>query len=779
MVLVALISPAWAQVAQQPDYRRFFRKPEKPLEHWAAVRFFVEIGKFDQAATAIKDFLASKPSDEELLQIEEKEGLSTFLRLRNVPRWSSDTKEEQVVRQDIEELIERVTTALKNVLTDPKRITKFVQNLSASREEQTYAIQQLRRSGAAAVPYLIDTLRQAEPGSATRVAILYALPKLAPSSVPPLAAALSIDDPVIQYDLLEVLRKQGAKSAAPYLWHLAASPREPDMVRREAKDVLAYFLNVPADKLPAAKAALTEEAKRYYYHRVNFQSDPQAVTVWRWDGRRLVGDVMTATQAEEYHGLFFARQALDLDPGYQPAQVVFLSLALEKGFERAGLAQPLAQGAPEVKDLASSVNPELLSAVLEQALADRRLPVVLAAVRTLGELADTRALRPRTELEPPLVRALNYPERRVQMAAAAALLRAPGSDHPPGSARVVEVLRRNLAAEVKPKALVADFNKDRAQALVQLLRQAGYDVGADETVQTGRELLQRLARSADIDVVLIDQAIPDTEITHLIPQIRADVFSGRVPIVITVAPDRKGPLPLELERKLNRLAERYPLVTVIRTPRDAESLKALLAEKIQQAHGAAFSEAERKGFLFEALVWLTRMARGELRGYDIRPAEREILAALRSDELAPLAIAAAGKLSSAVAQRELARVVLDSERNPQLRTAAAYELTHHLQEHNLALSRDQMKGLADLYNGLTGEGTRELRSAVALVIGGMRPEPRVTGQRLQGYVPPPPAPPEKEGAKKGGKPPEEKKEGEKPKEEEKPEESKGKKAEGK
>jgi hypothetical protein len=242
---------------------------------------------------------------------------------------------------------------------------------------------------------------------------------------------------------------------------------------------------------------------------------------------------------------------------------------------------------------------------------------------------------------------------------------------------------------------------------------------------------------------------------------------------VTVAPDLKGTVPLDLERKLNRLAERYPLVSVIRTPRDAAGLKALLGEKAQQARGAEFSETERKGFIVEALVWLTRMARGEVRGYDIRPAEREILAALRSDELAPLAILAVGQLPGAAAQRELARLVLDNERNPQLRTAAAYELSHHLQQHNLTLSRDQMKALADLYNGLTGEGTKDLRSAVALVIGEMRPDPRLTGQRLQGYVPPPPAPPEKEAKKKGEKQQEEKKEGEKQ------EEGKAKKDEGK
>src|SRR5207302_1711669 len=151
-------------------------------------------------------------------------------------------------------------------------------------------------------------------------------------------------------------------------------------------------------------------------------------------------------------------------------------------------------------------------------------------------------------------------------------------------------------------------------------------------------------------------------------------------------PDRDGKVPLAIEQKLKRLAEQYPAVTVVRTPRDAAVLKGLLEEQLQKTHGAGLTEAERKGFVSEAMVWLARMARGEARGYDIRPAQREILAAVRSDELAPLAIEVAGKLPGSAPQRELARVVLDNDRDPRLRTAAAHELTHHLQQHNLVLS---------------------------------------------------------------------------------------------
>ena len=74
-----------------------------------------------------------------------------------------------------------------------------------------------------------------------------------------------------------------------------------------------------------------------------------------------------ATKAEEYYGLYFAGQALQLEPTHLPAQVVYLSLALEKGGEEAGLDKPLGK---DVTKLLATVNPDLVNAVLDRALGD-------------------------------------------------------------------------------------------------------------------------------------------------------------------------------------------------------------------------------------------------------------------------------------------------------------------------------------------------------------------------------------------------------------------------
>src|SRR5262249_49942544 len=138
-----------------------------------------------------------------------------------------------------------------------------------------------------------------------------------------------------------------------------------------------------------------------------------------------------------------------------------------------------------------------------------------------------------------------------------------------------------------------------------------------------------------------------------------------------------------------------------------------------------------------------RMATGEVPGYDVRPAEAAILQALRSDELANPAIEAAGRLPGRNAQRELAAVVLDNARRPELRTKAAEELTRHIQQYGLVLMPDQTKALQDLFAATTDA---KLKGSVALVIGAMRPDRRQSGERLRTYTPtvPAPAPPPKE-----------------------------------
>ncbi len=770
------------EAKKDESYRQFFRQPESVADFWQALQFELNVGRPDLAAGHLRGLLNKKPTEAEWIELEEEQGMSNILRLRLVPKWDDDPRINKQAQDNAEKLIQEVTAALEKHLSNQQRIAKFVKNLASGEpEERSYALKELYRSGARMMPALIDRLRDARDEE--RVNLLLALPQLGSDIMPPLFAALDINDRKLRTDLIEVIEKRQDRRAVPFLWYLAGSERIPAEVRTQAKEALAMLLRAPAvNALPAPKVALTEEANRYYKHQVKFP-DPARVTVWRWDGKNLVSSTMTASKAEEYYGLYFAREALDLDPTYQPAQVVFLSLALEKAMEPLGLDQPLTKGTPAINELLATVNPDLVTAVLERALTEHRTAVILGAARTLGSVGDVRAQRPLSKNEPALVRALKYPDRRVQLVAADALLRIPGKPTQPATARLVEVLRRAAAAEPVSKVLIADGNRERAGLVADAVRKAGFE---PVTALTGRDALRLAHEAADIDAILVDSGITDPQITYLVGQLRADMDVGLVPIFITEAPVAGKPAAAEQSRAgfhrsrlageeragvtaafeqaddaLRQLAKQYPKIEVMAATTDANKLRALIGEQIAADMGRPFTVAEkrdpnaatadrlkrliaeRKDDSDHALLWLGEMARGGLAGYDVKPATDTLIAALRwtthSKEATLAAMDAVARLPGAKAQTALAEFVLDARRPPELRSVAASELVRHIQQNGPMLTGVQIKALESLSRAADADA--RLKGNTALVLGTLRPDRRTTGERLKSYTPaPPPAP---------------------------------------
>ena len=360
--------------------------------------------------------------------------------------------------------------------------------------------------------------------------------------------------------------------------------------------------------------------------------------------------------------------------------------------------------------------------MLDKALKDHRVTVILGAVRGLGELAEVRAARSSGQAAPALVRALNYPDRRVQMAATDALLRIPGPPAPLASARVVEILRRLVGTDGVAKVLVADSSEDRGSTIAAALKEAGYE---SVIAHTGREALKQLAQSSDFDALIVDAGIADPQLPYLVAQLRGDVNVGLLPlIVMTTAPERIG--------SLERLLERYPNTWVIPATSDAKEMKTYLARRITEAMGKPLTDAERKDYAARAMEWLARLSRGEIPGYDIRPAEGAVIKALHNKELASQAVEATGRLPGREPQIALAGLVLEPNQPEALRSAAAIELCRHIQQYGLLLRQVQASSLQNLFATMPDS---KLKANVSLVIGSMRPDARQTGERLLRYTP--------------------------------------------
>jgi hypothetical protein len=213
------------------------------------------------------------------------------------------------------------------------------------------------------------------------------------------------------------------------------------------------------------------------------------------------------------------------------------------------------------------------------------------------------------------------------------------------------------------------------------------------------------------------------------------------------------------EGVLKRWAEPYANVQVI-TQKYLDDTRQLQSRLLGENKPdlKPLSEAELKDYAEKAIRDLGVMAKADA-GYDVRPAEKAIYAAMRSGTLSPggqlAAIEAVGKFPGATAQTELATVIGDTNRSPLVRIKATDELIRHVQEHSPLLTGPQVKTLKALADqSVTQPELKELRPHLSALIGSLRPDERTTGDRLRDFPTPTPMPPKDKAP--ADKPPEDK-----------------------
>ncbi|MBA4065890.1 MAG: hypothetical protein C0501_19655 [Isosphaera sp.] len=530
----------------------------KPVAVFNQFRDLVGEGRYDVAANFLQSFLDSNPTDADLQALEKKYGSTVFQGLRNVPKWSDNPAVEKQARANVEEAVKRARAVNDKLLYDPARVAKYIRNLGATYEERVYAEEELRRTGDYAVPFLADDLRLNRDKDVS-AAILALIPKLEPSTVGGWVAALDGLSRDQQYGVLraiasrdDVLRLQAAAQTelSPTLWRVMARPSDEDpLLRALAEGLLNKFLTggKAANRVPEAE--LVAAARRFYDHQARYgaaKSDPgqpPAVPVWAWDAtnplapKLVKNDNVPQPQADEYYGLRYARWALETKPNSEPAQSLILAIATERAVERARFGD-LARAEPAVSRLLSEAPSGVLIELLNRGLAQKKTALAVGVIQALGDRGDKAAA-------PVLVRALSYPDPQVQVGAANALLRSPAPVPPEARGKIVDILRRAAAADPGASpgavgtALFADPNPFRANTAAGLLRGLGYDV---EVFATGRDLLRRVARASDFDIVLIDRHAPNPELIDLVGQLQGDARGGGRPTFVVASAD-KPPAP--------------------------------------------------------------------------------------------------------------------------------------------------------------------------------------------------------------------------------------------
>jgi hypothetical protein len=185
-------------------------------------------------------------------------------------------------------------------------------------------------------------------------------------------------------------------------------------------------------------------------------------------------------------------------------------------------------------------------------------------------------------------------------------------------------------------------------------------------------------------------------------------------------------VPANVESRLRHLVAQYRNIDLVAEPLNVGEVYGALRQ-MQYIAGPGvtpLSEAERKDYQRRAIDALRQMATGTLPGYDVRPATREILEALRSDELAPAAIEAASRLPGKEPQQALADVVINSMRPAPIRRQATEELVRNLQRFGPTSITDPQ--IATMVRLIDEEKNADVKAGISLVLGAL-PRDRVLG----------------------------------------------------
>lgn len=723
--LLAPVAPGLLTRAhgQMPGPETFVKEPETPLELWEMVDYLVRTGQVRQAVPYLDRFMKSELDDATLLQIRDRYGVGSVLRLDDYPE----------TKPLAGPLHAKLAAASKRSATRAERIEKFVRALTLSSEEQQYAVERLREAGPYAVPFLIQALDWPNRTHEERARIAYNMGRLDHAAVPPLIAALDSSDQRIAADAARALGAIGDPRAVPQLTYVAA-PAAPSPARDAARRAIAQLTGRPFEGQRLSPIRLlTAEARRYHLHKVRFPGD--TILIWEWDEAQKipVPREVSRSEAEAFFGMRLAHEALKLDPTDLPAQEVLTSLALEKAVEREGFARFLAGDPTGAYTAALTAGPAVLGPVLRTAITDGKMDLAAAAATALGQVADREIHAPDRRVNP-LVEALTAPGRRVQFAAARALVLLDPRRPFPGSSLVVPTLARFVSAQPAPRAVVIDGNPARGGQVAGFLRTIGYDPVLEPT---GRDGFVAAAESADVELITIDTHLTEGTwpLVDTIANLRADARTAGIPIYVI------GMLNQDLE--LAPTFNSYPGIRFVVLPTSAELLEAQLGNR-----PVSLTEAERTAYATEAASLLATVASrpGNPFESDLKRAEEALTIGLGMPATRLNASAALGDVPDPNAQRGLADVVLDPSKPAPLRLSAAGQLARSLQRFGPLVAADQEAKLVAAYRQASDP---TLQSALAAVLGALRPKAAQSGQRLEEFrvlpVPPgeqaTPAPP--------------------------------------
>ena len=672
-------------------------KPTNPEQWLQDIRALIQLNRPQLAKEYLKQFAESLPAADELARLQARFGSALFLQLSSL---ESLQPEGALVGNAV---MQAADARIGNV----QRLKGLVDRLDdENAAAKRLAMADLVQAGPLAVPVLIQVLADTTQAGVHPAAIR-TLQAIGSGSVDPLIATLETTDDRLKAVAIRILGSLKARKAIPFLMAPAWAEGSDAAVRDAAVQALQEIVgSTPAQHESAVY--LSRQLDSYLSGTVPADVDERGnVTLWVWDAEQQapIERTLSAADASFANAARIVQQLYRVAPAQGNHRILHLATALEVAKRQEGYDRPLTASAAPIVAEAAQAGPGNLEQVLDLALDKRLYGAAIAAVDLLGDTQDVSLVQSSDGQPRLLARALLHPHRRVQFAAARAILKLDPHSTYAGSSHLPEVLGYLSASGGRRRVLIGDPRADVARTLAAYFDELGFDA---DTEVGGRALALRAFDSPDYVFALIGDGIDRPAYRELVQILRNDPRSADMPIGILVRAVN--------EQAAQRLAESDALTLAFPPPQTREDVEADAQRMLQVAGRRLVSADERfreASFALDALATLA--GDSEKYGfYDLLRLEPRVQQALMIPTLAAKAARVLGLQGTPGAQTALIEFASAQVQPLADRQAAADAFRTAVDRRGLLLTRSQLQRQYELYNASEGldRGTQDVLAAI-------------------------------------------------------------------
>lgn len=655
--------------------------PTTPEELARAIRNVVNLGRSDEAKKYARRLIDAAPDRGELVKLHRKFGASFFLRLHGDQRFAPEGAE----------LGKMVLDAAAEAARDPALLEALIRQLGDPAPEVRHAaLVDLRSGGSASVVALIKVLadegRRAEHASVRR-----ALVSLRSESVEPLLGALGSGDPMLTAQAIVVLSQLGVGKAAPHFFAPYYKAPASSTLHKAAEYGLLRLLGEVPDRT-RTQSILAREVDQFLKGKLTGRLDHEdMVTVWSWDGTQ--GEPVPQHLPSESASLVVAvRLAGDLhaiDPSNVDHRRLYLMTLLEMTKRQNGLDRPMPIGDGTAHAAAAELGAEVIADVLDYSISVDRTAAAAGAIEVLGDIGGTEFLQTSNGRPSTLASAMRHKDRRVRFAAVEAVMKLDPKTPYAGSSYLTEALGYFASTVGSRRALVIHPSTERAQTLVGLLNQLGFEA---DTAPTGRHAMSLAIQNPDYEFVLMSDAVDRPPVGELLQQFRRQPTTSLLPIGVMARQDNA--------RRMDELTYGDRLSLALPRPHGLDGVSRTVRRVLAPAGMRSVSHVERVTHAVTSLDHLTTLAEqaAVYPFYDLLRQEHAIEHAMNMPFLNEKTSRLLGLLASPSAQRLLVTFASQNGRPLNERQAAAAAFEVAVQRRGLLLTRDEILQQYDRYN---------------------------------------------------------------------------------